>query len=407
MSRNRNNNTVALFGLPITDVTMAEAVVRIEAKILSGETHQIATANLDFARNALRDNHLQRVICECSMVLPDGAPMLWASRLFGKPLKERVTGVDLVPRLAKLSAEKGYGIYLLGSDEANSLAATRVLERDYPGVRIVGRYSPMIAPLHAMDDSELLERIEAARPDILLVAFGNPKQEIWIHRNRKRLDVPVSIGIGGSLDMIAGSLKRAPEWVQMLQLEWLFRMLQEPGRLLPRYAHDAAALIRHLPMGLAVNRLQPVQAEARHLRVLVRNGVRVVSTPETLTGDICPMLTREAKVAAAAAQMMIIDMSATTRIEADGMGCLLESRRVVLAEGLWIWLTGTTASVRRVLQFSALLDLFRLAETPVEAIRFATEGYTESERKATVLAMPAMPSMQSGRMDSRTKAAGA
>jgi len=95
----QTTDTVALFGLPITNVTMSQAVARIEEHILSGNTHQIATANLDFARNALRDQYLQRIICECSMVLPDGAPMLWASSLFGAPLQQRVTGVDLIPEL--------------------------------------------------------------------------------------------------------------------------------------------------------------------------------------------------------------------------------------------------------------------------------------------------------------------
>ena len=258
--------TVALFGLPITNVSMVQAVARIEQQILSGTTHQIATANLDFARNALKDPYLQRIICDCSMVLPDGAPMLWASALLGRPLKERVTGVDLIPQLAKLSVEKGYTIFFLGSTESCSRQAAEVLERRFPGVRIVGRYSPEIAPLHQMDSEEMLRQIERVEPDILLVAFGNPKQELWIHRNRERLRVPVSIGIGGALDMIAGSLKRAPQAVQMLHLEWLYRMVQEPRRLLPRYVHDAVAMFRHLPIGVAASRMQPGERRARTAR---------------------------------------------------------------------------------------------------------------------------------------------
>jgi N-acetylglucosaminyldiphosphoundecaprenol N-acetyl-beta-D-mannosaminyltransferase len=186
------------------------------------------------------------------MVLPDGAPMLWASTLFGTPLKERVTGIDLIPELAKLSAQRGYGIFLLGSSEESSKRAAEVLEERFPGVQIVGRVSPEVQPLHEMDNEELLRQIEAANPAILLVAFGNPKQEIWIHRHRNRLTVPVAIGIGGALDMIAGTVKRAPHWIQKVGLEWCFRMMQEPLRLLPRYARDAAALLSHLPLGLAV-----------------------------------------------------------------------------------------------------------------------------------------------------------
>ena len=291
-------STVALFGLPITNVTMSEAVARIEEAIASGQMHQIATANLDFARNALRDAYLQRVICDCSMVLPDGAPMLWAARLLGRPLRERVTGVDLIPELARLSAKSGYGIFLLGSDEKNTKGATEVLELRHPGTRVVGRYSPPVCTLDELDDAEILRRIRVAAPTILLVAFGNPKQEIWIHRNRKRLKVPVVIGIGGSLEMIAGSLKRAPRWVQRLQMEWFFRMAQEPLRLLPRYASDAAALVRHLPMVLAVSRMQPVDASPGSLKVVVQGKVRIVATPGTLTGEHCAPLVHEASAAA-------------------------------------------------------------------------------------------------------------
>ena len=376
-------STVALFGLPITNVTMAEAVARVEESIDSGQVCQIATANLDFARNSLRDAKLQEIICDCSMVLADGAPMVWASRLFGRPLEERVTGVDLVPELAALAARRGFGIFLLGSSERSSARAAQLLEERYPGVRIVGRYSPPVAPLATMNDAEILRRLEEAKPDILLVAFGNPKQEYWIHRNRGVLKVPVSIGIGGALDMIAGSLKRAPKWVQNLNLEWLYRMAQEPGRLLPRYVGDATALVRHLPLGLAASRMQPSEGGAGPLGVTVQGSVRIVATPETVTGEMCLALTREAKSAARLEQMLVVDMSRTTRIEADGLGCLLEARRVMLAAGLKIWLAGMSNPVRRVLQYSAMFELFRVAPEPADAVRFAA-GNSDADWKAQV-----------------------
>ena len=374
-------STVALFGLPITNVTMDEAIGRIEEAIVSGETHQIATANLDFARNSLRDAYLQKVICDCSMVLPDGMPMIWASRLFGKPLSERVTGVDLIPELARLSAQRGYGIFLLGSDEKNTAAASAILEEQHPGVQIVGRYSPPVSTLKDMNDAEILRRIREAKPQILLVAFGNPKQEIWIYRNRHHLGVPVAIGIGGALEMIAGSLKRAPRWVQAVQMEWLFRMAQEPMRLFPRYARDAAALARHLPMVLAVSRMQPVEPETGRLKVVIEGRVRVVSTPVMLSGEHCSKLVEEAKQASAAGEALVVDMSSTTRVEADGLGCLLQARRVILAAGAQVWLAGMSNPVRRVLQFSAMADLFRLAMTVSDAVRFAAMEHGEVEWK--------------------------
>lgn len=375
-------DTVALFGLPITNVTMAQAVARVEEHILSGRAHQIATANLDFARNSLNDQYLQRIICECSMVLPDGAPMLWASTLFGQPLKERVTGVDLIPELAKLSARRGYGIFLLGSTEESSRRAAEVLAEHYLGVRIVGRASPEVQPLHEMDNEDLLRQIEAADPAILLVAFGNPKQEIWIHRHRDLLNVPVAIGIGGALDLIAGSLKRAPKWVQWLQLEWAFRLAQEPLRLLPRYTRDAVALLMHLPLGLAANRMQPEERRHGRLKVQVEGTIRVIATPAKLSGDVCGWLAREAKQAVIAGQTMVVDMSATVRVEADGLGGLLEARRILLSEGLWIWLAGMSNPVRRVLQFSAMSDLFRIAATPAEAVHFTVAAESHVSRSS-------------------------
>jgi N-acetylglucosaminyldiphosphoundecaprenol N-acetyl-beta-D-mannosaminyltransferase len=370
------HDKIALFGMPITNVSMADAVARVEEYILSGKTHQIATANLDFARNSLRDPYLHRIICECSMVLPDGAPMLWASRLFGSPLRERVTGVDLIPQLARLSAKRGYGIYLLGSTEENSLAAAKVLAQKFPGVRIVGRHCPPVAPLHEMNHEEIIRRIHAANPQIVLVGFGNPKQEIWIHRHKDRLPASVLIGIGGSLDMIAGSLRRAPRWVQRMQMEWMFRMLQEPQRLLPRYVNDALALFTHLPMGLAANRMQPGERRQRGSAVDVRMGVRVFKTPGKMGGRAAAVLVQEAKSAAKAGETLVVDLSATLRVEAEGIGGLLEARRLLLDEGLWIWLTAMSNPVRRVLQFSAVADLFRVAQTPAAAIQFTRSAQT-------------------------------
>jgi len=220
-----------------------------------------------------------------------------------------------------------------------------------------------------MNHEEILRRIEEANPDILLVAFGNPKQEIWVHQHRSRIQVPVTIGIGGALDMIAGSLKRAPVWVQRMQMEWLFRMAQEPARLMPRYAKDAVALFRYLPLGLAALRMQPGVNTDGRLMVEFYGDIRVIEAPQTLSGDVCAAIKRQAEMAAKANQTLVVDLSLTARIEADGIGCLLEARRLMLAAGQKIWLAGMSNPVRRVLQFSAVADLFRIAPTPADAIR--------------------------------------
>lgn len=381
--------TIALFGLPISNVTMAEAVAWIARTIDSGQKVQIATANLDFARNARRDSFLHRIICDCAMVLPDGAPMLWAARLFGKPLKQRVTGVDLVPELAKLSAQRGYRIFLLGSREEMSARAGKMLEEMYPGAQIVGRYSPPVTALDAMDDAGILERIHATRADILLVAFGNPKQEIWIYRNRAALQVPVAIGIGGSLDMIAGTVKRAPKWVQTLQMEWMFRMLQEPKRLFPRYAGDFKALLRHLPVELLASWSQPGHHDESISNAGVEtsevDGATVLSMPEKMTSEQCRGVVHAARNAAEQGCTLVMDLSRTQRIEADGVGCMLEARRIMLGAGQAFWLSGVSQPVRRVLHSASLLDLLRLAATPAEAVRLAAYTYPETRERGRVV----------------------
>jgi N-acetylglucosaminyldiphosphoundecaprenol N-acetyl-beta-D-mannosaminyltransferase len=217
---------IAVLGLPLDSLTAEQAIDAIEGLILSGGTHQVATANLDFWLNSLADQHLHRIIAGCSLVLADGMPLVWVSKLMGCPLAERVTGVDLVPRLAKLSAEKGYRIFLLGGRENVAERAARLLEELHPGTRIVDTYAPSEETMALLDHSEILGRIHAARPDILLVALGNPKQEKWIWMHRKRLGVPVAIGVGGSFEILVGDVRRAPKWVQRVGMEWAMRTVQ-------------------------------------------------------------------------------------------------------------------------------------------------------------------------------------
>ena len=366
--RSTEHDTVALFGLPITNVNMDQAIDRIDGYILSGKVHQIATANLDFARNSLIDPYLQRIICDCSMVLPDGAPMLWASNMFGAPLQERVTGVDLVPALARLAAYRGYSIYFLGSSEESSSTAVKLLLKRFPKLNIVGRSCPPVASLMEMDSAKMLAEIKAVKPNIIFIGFGNPKQEIWIHRHKDQLPPSVVVGIGGALDMIAGSLRRAPQWIQSLHLEWMFRMVQEPGRLMPRYLRDAKALFSHLPRGLWANRMQPFERRQRGSAVESIQGARVFATPGKIGDRASALLLQEAKIAAGAGETLVVNMSATLRIDAEGIGGLLDARRVMLEAGLPTWLSGVSRPVRRVLQFSAVADLFGIAQTPMAAI---------------------------------------
>jgi N-acetylglucosaminyldiphosphoundecaprenol N-acetyl-beta-D-mannosaminyltransferase len=234
---------LVILGVPIDNLTMDEALARCEAFVeagrRSGRTHQIATVNADFVVNSLHDPELRRILQEADMATADGMPLVWASRLLGGPLPGRVTGADLVPALAGRAAERGYSIYFLGAKPGVAAQAAELLARRHPGLRVAGVYSPPAASVLEMDRS-VCEQVRAAKPDILLVAFGNPKQEKWIRMYAPELQVPVAIGIGGTLDMIVGVTKRAPAWMQRAGLEWFYRLSQEPRRLLKRYVHDFA-----------------------------------------------------------------------------------------------------------------------------------------------------------------------
>lgn len=217
---------------------MDESVAIVQKMIASKRSHHIVTANVDFLVQSLHDEDLHRIFLDANLLLCDGTPLVWASRLLGNPLPERVAGSDLVPRLIQLAEKKKYRIFLLGgSSEANS-AAVENLKQQHPKLIIAGHYAPPFAPLLEMNHKEICDRIREAKPDLLLVSFGCPKQEKWIAMHYQSLGVPVVIGVGAVIDFVAQRVKRAPVWMQRSGTEWVFRLAQEPRRLFRRYAVD-------------------------------------------------------------------------------------------------------------------------------------------------------------------------
>ena len=365
-------HSVAVMGLPLANVTADEAVDQIENLILSGGTHQVATANLDFWLNSLNDVHLHRIIAGCSLVLPDGMPLVWISRLLGKPLKERVSGADLVPQLAQLSAKKGYGIYLLGGKPGVAERATKVLAEMYPGVNIVGHHAPPLADLERMDHGDALDRIRAAKPDILLVAFGNPKQEKWIRMHAKRSGVPVSIGIGGSMDMLVGDVQRAPVWMQRSGLEWLGRCLQEPARLFPRYARNFSGLALKLPLALAAQFLQRPHRGPSAVNRSGDSGITHLHLQGNLESETYPALDRTVNSCIAEGQLLVVHMQDLAYASPEGLGALLDARQRLLATGLSLTLAGVPARLKLLFSAWCLEPLFD--EFKLERERFALDN---------------------------------
>jgi N-acetylglucosaminyldiphosphoundecaprenol N-acetyl-beta-D-mannosaminyltransferase len=228
-----------ILGVRVDCVDMAGAVDAIERLVdQAGPTRLVATVNPEFVMRARADQRFGEVLEGAALCVADGIGVVWAMRRQGCPQYERVSGSDLVPRLAAACARRGWRPFLLGSRPGVAAEAARRLQADNPGLVVAGTHAGSPRP---EDDEETLCRIAAASPDLLLVAYGAPHQELWIARNRHRLGVPVAMGVGGTLDFLAGRVRRAPAWMRRAHLEWLWRLLLQPARarrmaVLPLYA---------------------------------------------------------------------------------------------------------------------------------------------------------------------------
>lgn len=217
-----------ILGVNVHAVTRAQTLALIEQFIAGGPPHQLCTVNPEFVVAAQHDDAFRQIINRAALALPDGIGLLKAARFLGTtPLPERVAGSDLVVNLAELSHQKGYRIYFLGAGEGVAETAVENLRRRFPKVQVAGVFAGSPAPA---ENEAIVQHILTARPDILLVAYGAPNQDKWIARNLERLQIPVSMGVGGSFDFLAGVVQRAPRWVQSLHLEWLHRLIQQPWR---------------------------------------------------------------------------------------------------------------------------------------------------------------------------------
>ena len=191
-----------------------------------------------------RDRDYRKIQNSAAMALPDGQPLSIVSRRRGFRDAERVPGPDLMPAILKLSVEKGYTHYFYGSSEHTLTELRKALLKKFPGLRIAGMYAPPFRPLTEEEDRQIVERINAAKPDFIWVALGAPKQEIWMYEHRNRVN-GLMLGVGAAFDFMAGTVKRAPMWMQRLCLEWVYRISQDPKRMLPRYLNTNFAFLYH------------------------------------------------------------------------------------------------------------------------------------------------------------------
>jgi N-acetylglucosaminyldiphosphoundecaprenol N-acetyl-beta-D-mannosaminyltransferase len=184
------------------------------------------------------DPEMRKSLQRATLVLPDGMPVVWAAKLLGERLEDRVYGPELMLRYCDRCALQGHRVWLYGGRDQGSLAQLALnLRRRYPGIEIVGGYSPPFGPLTPEEEAKVVTQINSARPDVLWVGTGVPRQEKWMARMRDRLEVPVMCGVGAAFDFHAGRVSQAPRWMQERGLEWIYRIAQEPRRLLPRYLY--------------------------------------------------------------------------------------------------------------------------------------------------------------------------
>lgn len=238
---------IEVLGCSIDRLDLEETVEQCERLVDSRARTQHISINAAKSVAVLRDAKLRKIVEASDVVSADGQAVVWASRLLGNPLPERVAGIDLMERLLARAEEKGYRIYVLGArKEVLHSAVSRLRER-FPTLQIVGYRDGYFGET---ESAAVCHEIRSARPDILFVAMSSPRKEYWLAEHRHELEVPLSMGVGGAVDVLAGITRRAPGWMQQSGLEWLFRLLQEPGRLWRRYfftnATFAALVVREL-----------------------------------------------------------------------------------------------------------------------------------------------------------------
>jgi N-acetylglucosaminyldiphosphoundecaprenol N-acetyl-beta-D-mannosaminyltransferase len=247
---------------------MASATAEAERLIAGGGPNWVGVCNAYTATVARRDRSLRAFYEAAALNLPDGMPLVWASRLYGRPIPERVSGPDFLLSLARAAAARGYRFFFLGATEPVLDAMSRNLRIAAPGLTVAGTLAPPFGTFSGEDDRRMAEAVNAARPDVLWVGMSAPKQETWLLRMGDRLHVRLGVGVGAAFDFFAGRVRRAPAWMRGAGLEWVWRLSQEPRRLWKRYlvgnAGFCAGVLADLLSGAPRRRPAPRAPEPRH-----------------------------------------------------------------------------------------------------------------------------------------------
>ena len=223
---------IEILGCPIDNLTIDETISLIDEMISSNTPHQHVVINVDKLLKLRNDKKLKQIISDCDIINVDGMPIVWASKILGNPLKERITGIDLMEQLIKHSVKKGYRVYFLGAKEEVVKKVVEVYSRRYPNLKIAGFRNGY---WKFEEEEYIIKEIQKSKPDILFLAISSPTKEFFLKKFLNIMNVPFVMGVGGSFDVVAGVTKRAPLFMQKYGLEWFFRFIQEPKRMWKRY----------------------------------------------------------------------------------------------------------------------------------------------------------------------------
>lgn len=239
----KKSQRINISNLSVDNLSLSQTISAIEEMIASKKPHQHVVVNMNKLLQAHNNDEFADIIKDCDIINADGISVIWLSKVLGTPLKERITGIDLMNQLIRLSEDKGYSVYFLGAKEDVLEKVIQIYKSIHPKLKIAGFRNGY---WDSKGERRVIENIRAAGPDILFVGMSSPKKEYFLHKYLGDMGVPFVMGVGGTFDVIAGVAKRAPLWMQNLGLEWFFRFVQEPRRLWRRYLIGNLMFLRFL-----------------------------------------------------------------------------------------------------------------------------------------------------------------
>ncbi|MBK1882421.1 WecB/TagA/CpsF family glycosyltransferase [Luteolibacter pohnpeiensis] len=370
-----------LLGLPFHDVTLEGTLKHCEDVMAGAEQRYMVTANVDFTTQAYHDADLRKIVFFADRVVCDGMPLVWLSKLFGHPLTERVAGSDMVPRLLEICARRSFPVYFFGSDIATLSEAKEIVENRYPGLKVAGIDAPPIGAVVEWDNDEICRKMKDSGAKLLLVCLGCPKQERWIFANHSETGIPLSIGVGASLDFITGKQRRAPVWMQKSGFEWFWRMSGNPKRLAARYGSDFLFLVK-ASFGQAMaqrTRSQISEKMALEMDTESTNSIDVIRL--VWKGGLEKDSLMTAEIPKPIDRPVLLDPSQVSFIDSSGLGKIALLVRNCRQAGKLFILFKPSSAVKDAVRAARMDSLFPMVESEAEVMELLKN---EESTSATV-----------------------